>query len=114
MCDTADPLPFRGGEKWQGDPADKKDTTYKKKTVHKKTSEKKVNTTASYGSFENFNNDDSIFAAINGDDLKKEVAKNVKSAMKTDTVDIFIIGPFRNAKAGKSTWVAVFGNYGSA
>jgi hypothetical protein len=34
--------------------------------------------------------------------------------MKTDTVDIFITGPFRNAKAGKSTWVAVFGDYGSA
>jgi hypothetical protein len=47
-------------------------------------------------------------------DLKKEVAKNVKSSMKTDTVDIFITGPFRNAKAGKSTWIAVFGDYGSA
>ena len=38
--------------------------------------------------------DASIFASINGDDLKKEVAKNVKSSMKTDTVDIFITGPF--------------------
>ncbi len=88
--------------------------TYKKKTVHKKANEKKVNMTVSYGSFENFDNDDSIFASINGDDLKKEVAKNVKSAMKTDTVDIFITGPFCNAKAGKSTWVAVFGDYRSA
>ena len=34
--------------------------------------------------------------------------------MKTDTVDIFITGPFRNAKDGKSTWVAVFGDYGLA
>ncbi len=42
------------------------------------------------------------------------VAKNVKSSMKTDTVDIFITGPFRNAKVGKSTWIAVFGDYGSA
>jgi hypothetical protein len=69
--------------------------------------------TASYGSFENFDNDGSIFASINGGDLKKEVAKNVKLTMKTDTVDIFITGPFCNAKAGKSTWVAVFGDYRS-
>ena len=87
--------------------------TNKKKSVHKKASEKKVNTTASYNPFENIDNDGSIFASINGDDLKKEVAKNVKSSMKTDTVDIFITGPFRNAKAGKSTWIAVFGDYGS-
>ncbi len=42
------------------------------------------------------------------------VAKNVKSSMKSDTVDIFITGPFQIAKAGKSTWIAVFGDYGSA
>ena len=34
--------------------------------------------------------------------------------MKTDTVDIFITGPFRNVKSGKSTWIGVFGDYGSA
>ena len=34
--------------------------------------------------------------------------------MKTDTVDIFITGPFRNSKTGKSIWVAVFGDNGSA
>ncbi len=69
----------------------------KRRQYTKKALEKKVNTTASYGSFENFDNDDSIFASINGDDLKKEVAKNVKLAMKTDTIDIFITRPFRNA-----------------
>ena len=42
LCDTADPLPFRGSEKWQGDPADEKDTTYKKKTVHKKQTKRKL------------------------------------------------------------------------
>ncbi len=70
--------------------------------------------TLSYDLFENNNKDASIFASINGGDLKKEVAKNVKSSMKTDTVDIFITGPFRNAKAGKSTWIAVFGDDRSA
>ena len=34
--------------------------------------------------------------------------------MKTDTVNIFITGPFRNVKYGKSTWIGVFGDYGSA
>jgi len=114
LRDTADSPPFRGGQPWQGDPVDGKCTTNKKKSVHKKANEKKVNTTASYNPFENIDNDGSIFASINGDDLKKEVAKNVKSAMKTNSVDIFITGPFRYAKAGKSTWVAVFGDYGSA
>jgi hypothetical protein len=55
-----------------------------------------------------------VYVVIHYHDLKKEVAKNVKSSMKTDTVDIFITGPFCNAKAGKSTWIAVFGDYGSA
>jgi hypothetical protein len=33
--------------------------------------------------------------------------------MKTDTVDIFITGPFCNAKTGKSYWIIVCGDYGS-
>jgi hypothetical protein len=34
--------------------------------------------------------------------------------MKMDTVAIFITGPFCNAKTGKSYWIIVFGDYGSA
>jgi hypothetical protein len=64
--------------------------------------------------FDNNNKDASIFDSICGNDLKKEVAKNVKLSMKTDTVDIFIAGPFRNAKTGKSYWSVVYGDYGSA
>ena len=30
------PFSFRGGEKWQGDPVDEKDTTYKKRQYTKK------------------------------------------------------------------------------
>jgi hypothetical protein len=70
--------------------------------------------TFSYDLFGSNDKDASIFAPINGDNPKKEVAKNVKLSMKTDTVDIFISGSFCNAKAGKSTWVSVFGDYGSA
>jgi len=63
---------------------------------------------------ENNDRDASIFASISGSDLKKEVAKNVLSSMKTDTVDFFITGPLHNVKSGKSTWIGVFGDYGSA
>ncbi len=34
--------------------------------------------------------------------------------MKTDKVDIFITGLFRNAKTGKSNWIIVCRDYGSA
>ncbi len=34
--------------------------------------------------------------------------------MKTDIVDIFITCPFCNAKTGKSYWIIVCGDYGSA
>ncbi len=64
--------------------------------------------------FDNNNEDASIFDSIFGNDLKKEVAKNIKSSMKTDTVDIFITGLFGNAKTGKSYWIVVYGDYGSA
>jgi hypothetical protein len=33
--------------------------------------------------------------------------------MKTDTVAIFITGPFCNVKTGKSYWIIMFGDYGS-
>jgi hypothetical protein len=35
-------------------------------------------------------------------------------SMKMDTVDIFITGPFHNAKTGKSSWIIVCRDYGSA
>jgi len=63
---------------------------------------------------ENNDKDVSIFASISGSDLKKEVAKNVLSSMKTDPVNIFITDPVRNVKSGKSTWIGVFDDYGSA
>ncbi len=58
--------------------------------------------------------DASIFDSICGNDLKKEVAKNVKSSMKTDTVDNLITGPFCNEINGRSYWIVVYGDYGSA
>ncbi len=87
----------------------------------KKTNERNNSKSENFGEVSNTtlkcNNNDkdvSIFNSICGNDLKKEVAKNVKSSMKTDSVDIFITGPFRNAKTGKSYWIVVCGDYGSA
>ena len=119
LRETADPLPFRGGEAWQGDPVERdqnKEASKKgnDKKASKKGNDKKENQTLGRDIFDNRDEDASIFASINGDDLKKEVSKNVKSSMKTNTVDIYITGPFRNATTGKSIWIAVFGDYGSA
>jgi hypothetical protein len=35
-------------------------------------------------------------------------------SIETNTIDIFITGPFCNAKTGKSSWIIVCGDYGSA
>jgi hypothetical protein len=64
--------------------------------------------------FKNSDKHASIFNTICGNDLKKEVAKNVKLSMKMGTFDVFITGPFCNAKTGKSYWIIVCGDYGSA
>ena len=114
LRDTDDPLPYCGGEAWQGDPVEGMGASNQKNTTPKKGNKKKENETLSYDIFDNDHEDASIFASINGDDFKKEVAKNVKLSMKTNTVDIFITRPFCNTKTGKSIWIAVFGDYGSA
>jgi hypothetical protein len=64
--------------------------------------------------FESSDEDASIFNTICGNDLKKEVAKNVKLSMKTNTFDIFINGSFHNAKTGKSSWIKSCRDYRSA
>ena len=44
--------------------------------------------------FENSDEDASIFNTICGNDLKKEVSKNVNLSMKTDTVDVLSLAHF--------------------
>ncbi len=100
-------------------------TSNQKKSAPKKVNDKKTNKRNNSKSdhlgevnnttFKCNNNDKdaSIFNSICGNFLKKEVAKNVKSSLKTDIVDIFITGSFRNAKTGKSYWIVVCGDYGS-
>jgi hypothetical protein len=124
--ESADPLPYRGGEAWQGDFVDEKSTSNQKKPSHKNQNTKMTNEKHNSNSdnlgeinnttfkFENSDEDASIFNTICGNDLKKQVAKNVKLSMKMDTVDIFITGPFCNTKIDKSSWIIVCGDYGSA
>ncbi len=112
---SADPLRNCGGKAWQGDSMDEKSTSIQKKLSHKKSNVKKTNERHNLNSddlgqikksifkFESSDEDASIFNTICGNDLKKEVAKNVKLSMNTDTVDIFITGLYCNAKTGKSS-----------
>ncbi len=64
--------------------------------------------------FKNSVEDVSIFNTICGNELKMKLAKSVWLSMKTDTVDIFITGPFYILKTAKSSWSVVFGDYGLA
>ncbi len=115
LRESAERLPFHGGKPWQGEQDDSIRSPGKKKSPikkAKKTNEgsEEVNSTK----FDNNYEDASIFDSICGNDLKNEVAKNVKSSMKSDSVDIFITDPFRNEKNCKSYWIVVYGDYGSA
>jgi hypothetical protein len=126
LCESADPVPYRGGKAWQGHSVDEKGTSGQKKPAHKTSNVEKMNERHNSKSdnlgeiknttnkFKNSDKDASIFNTICGNDLKKEVAKNVNLSLKTDTVDIFTTGPFCNAKSGKSYWIIVCRDYGSA
>jgi hypothetical protein len=105
---------------------DKKSASSQKKPAHKKMNVEKKNERHNSNSndlgkikntafeIENSVKDASFFNTICGNDIKKEIAKNVQLSMKADTVAIFITGPFCNAKTGKSYWIIVFRDYGSA
>ncbi len=43
LLESADPLPIRGGEPWQGDPADSILSPDQKKSAFKKVNDKKIN-----------------------------------------------------------------------
>ena len=115
LCENDDRFPYRKGEPRKGEFVEPSKKGNDKKASKKgNDKDKKQNHSRGLDIFDNLDEDASFFASINADDLKKEVAKNVKSSIKTNTVDIYITGPFRNATTGKSIWIAVFGDYGSA
>ena len=115
LCESAERLPFKEGEPWQGEQEDSIPSTGRKNPPLKKFKIKNEGLNEMTSTkFVNNDKDASIFDSINGNDLKNEVAKNIKSSMKFDSVDIFITGPFCNEKNGKSIWSVVYGDYGSA
>ena len=55
-----------------------------------------------------------MFNNLFSGDLKQEVAENVKKMTNSNSVPIYITGPFRNGKTCKSYWVVVYGDCGTA
>ncbi len=51
---------------------------------------------------------------IFGGNFKAELATNTGLAMKLDAMDVYVSGPFRNAKTKKSHYVVMYGNFGKA
>ncbi len=47
-------------------------------------------------------------------DLKLKVAENVNKLSKTNSIGVYITGPFCNIKTHKSHWVVVYGDNGNA
>jgi hypothetical protein len=78
LCESADPLPYRGGKAWQGDSVDEKSTSSEKKPAHKKLNVEKMNERHNSNSdnlgeienttfkFKNSDKDASIFHTICG------------------------------------------------
>jgi hypothetical protein len=57
---------------------------------------------------------DDMFNNLFSGDLKQEVAENVKKMTNSNSVPIYITGPFRNGKTCKSYWVVVYGDCDTA
>lgn len=61
-----------------------------------------------------FEDADSMFEKLLGNDFKSNFDKNIKSASSSKQMEIFITGPFRNHENNTSVWVVVFGNLNNA
>jgi hypothetical protein len=51
---------------------------------------------------------------IFGGNFKVELATNTNLAMKSDALDVYVSGPFRNARAKLTHYVVVYGNFRKA
>jgi hypothetical protein len=56
--------------------------------------------------------DENVFKSICGGDLRKKLAES--NTFKSNSIDIYITGPFRSKKTGKSHWVVVYGDSGKS
>ena len=54
-----------------------------------------------------------MFKNLFSGDLKLKVAENVNKSSKTNSIGVYITGPFCNSKTCKSHWVVVYGDNGN-
>ena len=57
---------------------------------------------------------DVMFKNLFSGDLKLKVAENVNKSSKSNSIGVYITGPFCNSKTRKSHWVLVYGDNGNA
>ncbi len=55
-----------------------------------------------------------MFKNLYSGDLKLKVAENVNKSSKSNSIGVYITGPFCNCKKHKSHWVVVYGDNGNA
>ena len=60
-----------------------------------------------------FDSDASVLDIFGGN-FKAELKTNAGLAMKSDALDVYVSGPFRNARTKKSHYVVVYGSFGKA
>ena len=54
------------------------------------------------------NVEDVMFKNLFSGDLKLKVAENVNKSSKSNSIEVYITGPFGNSKTCKSHWVVVY------
>jgi hypothetical protein len=85
--------------------------------VHPKAKKQSSDNTLKYAkkSAHNESNvEDVTFKNLFSGDLKLKIAENVNKSSKTNSIGVYITGPFHNSKTCKSHWVVVYGDYGNA
>jgi hypothetical protein len=100
---SADTLPLRGGEMWQGMLRINVNSNANAVVHSGMTNEGNVEDPPSGGE------DPDLFSNAN---LRQEVSSNVNRYVKSNSVDFFITGPFHNEKTGRSIWSIVLGDPG--
>jgi hypothetical protein len=60
------------------------------------------------------NVEDVMFKNLFSGDLKLKVAKNVNKSSKSNSIGVYITGPFYNSKTHNNHWIVVYGDNGNA
>jgi hypothetical protein len=98
------------------DDTDKESDANVSTNVHPKAKKQSSDNTLKYSkkSAHNLGNvEDAMFKNLFSGDLKPKVAENVNKSSKTNSIGVYIKGPFCNSKTCKSHWVVVYGDNGN-